>query len=67
MPEENNPINTVHAFEQGEAALLDLAKLLGSYMNQLLIEGFLREEAFELVSKYQDVIYRGAGNGNQNP
>lgn len=48
-----DPVETQHALEQGEAGLIGIAKMLGSYYKQLITEGFTPGQAFDLVVLYQ--------------
>lgn len=52
-----DPNQMQHAFEQGSVSLTNLAKLLGDYFNQLIKEGFTRDEAMDLVLDYQSFIF----------
>lgn len=46
----------IAAFDQMQAALKDIASLLGSYRASLLAAGFTREEAIGLVAMAQTAI-----------
>lgn len=54
-----SPDNTQQIFEQGEAALLNMARVLGSYYAELLKQGFTPAQAMVIVSEYhQSVLLR---------
>lgn len=64
MPEErNDPLHTQQIFEQGEAAVINMAKLLGSYYKTLLEEGFTQDQALDLVLAYQTIMLGMRPNG----
>lgn len=53
-PEEAN-----QAFEQGHAAMMNMAKLIADYFKELMKNGFSRKEAMDLVIEYQMIILKG--------
>jgi len=52
----NDPIATQQAWEQGAAALLNLARAMGDYYRELRASGFDKREAFLLVQEYQRIM-----------
>lgn len=58
-------INLAHLFEQGEAAIMNFAKMVGSYHKQLMTEGFTPEQAFELTRDYQNEALQAMFNTNR--
>lgn len=50
---EDFQMDMVHMLEQGETALANFAKMIGTYHKQLKEEGFSYEQAFEMVRDYQ--------------
>lgn len=58
-------INLAHLFEQGEAAIMNFAKMVGSYHKQLMAEGFTPEQAFELTRDYQNEALQAMFNTNR--
>lgn len=51
-----------HALEQHSAFLRDFSGALHSYFENLMGEGFTRDEAFQLVRDYQQTLLGGDGN-----
>lgn len=52
----NDPIATQQAWEQGAAALMNLAKAMGDYYRELRANGLDKKEAFILVQDYQRIM-----------
>ena len=52
----NDPVATQQAWEQGAAALLNLARAMGDYYRELRASGFDKREAFLLVQEYQRIM-----------
>lgn len=50
----------INEFDQMEAAVRDLAKLLAAYRKHLLDEGFSSVEAMILVAAYQTALTTGS-------
>ena len=49
----------IHSLDQASAGLRDFAALVGRYREQLVVEGFTREEAFKLCVAYQTEVFFG--------
>lgn len=56
MNESIDPIATQQAWEQGTAALMNLAKAMGDYYRELRAAGMDKREAFTLVQDYQRIM-----------
>jgi hypothetical protein len=62
---EDQQINMAHLLEQSETAIVNFAKMIGSFHKQLLAEKFTPEQAFELVRDYQQESLRTMFNPHQ--
>jgi len=65
MNNDDKSLNMVHALEQAETAIMNFAKMVGSYHKQLLSDEFTPEQAFELTRDYQQESLRNMFDSNK--
>ena len=58
MPQGDGSAKRIHDLDQGTGALSNFAAIIGAYHRSLMVEGFTRQEALQIVLSYQQGIIR---------